>query len=149
MLRPAILTFGLLLAACYGRANYDPVTWSVYNEPGDQALRLQLKQIKHRGDEVHVKLDLTNLYAEPVTLDAAAIRVVFNGIAGRLIDPDATELIGGETRSYKLQFNYEKVLPPEGAVEVSVHAKAPDGSELPQATLLVTVTTLAGQQERT
>jgi hypothetical protein len=147
MLRPAILSFGLLLAACYGRANYDPVTWSVYNQPGDQALRLQLKQIKHRGDEVYVKIDVTNLYAEAVTLDAGSIRFVFNGIEGRLIDPDTVELLGGELRKFKLQFNYDTVLPAEGAAEISVHAVGADGEVLPPATLLVTVTTVAGQQE--
>jgi len=136
------------LCCCSAIQRYEPGTWQTFNGEWNESLKLQLVSIRNRGDELTVKLRLTNMYADPVEFGAGGVVFTYNGVKGRLVsgEPDRV-IIGGETREQTLRFVYDKVLKPEGAVEIVV---LPNRGEtpLPPATLRVTVTTIAGQSTR-
>lgn len=147
-MRCAVFWVVLFVGCSSATQRFDQRTWQTFNGEWNESLKLQLLSIRNRGDELTVKLRLTNRYSDPVEFGPGGVVLRYNGVKGRLVsgEPDRV-ILGGEACEQTLRYAWEKVVSPEGAVEIVV---LPNRGEvpLPPATLSVTVTTIAGESTR-
>ena len=155
-MRLAVLSLALLapLSGCgaFAVQRMDPTTWQTFNESWNESMKVQLVWIKHRADEIRLRVELTNLYEDPISFDAKAIKLLFNGEEGNLVKgkPDFT-LEGGESMVATLWWDYDTSIKAEGGAEITVQPHRmveEERTDLPPARMSVTITTIAGDQQR-
>lgn len=154
-MRLAVL-FLALFSGCgaFAVQRMDSTTWQTFNETWNESMKLQLVWIKHRRNEIRLRMQLTNLYEEPISFDAQSIKMLFNGEEGELVKgaPGWT-LAGGESKVATLEWDYhgDEKIKAEGGAEITVQPHRiveAERTDLPPARIAVTITTIAGAQQR-
>jgi len=137
----------LVAAACSSyRQKYGVEIAVACNEAAGKSLKVEALWLKPRGEFIHLLLQFTNQYGDPISVDGQSVSLSFGDEPGQLHKAVARQTLqSGETRKMVFIFKLNKKMDAKGTATASVRPRTEGGRLLPAATLRLPVKPWVGQ----